>query len=97
MFDLPSPERGGDANTPNATGGANYQQTAGASFREILDVANWDHSVGTNVPGQSGQPQSPHYADLLPLWAKGQYFPLLYTREKVEASAKNKLVLEPMK
>jgi penicillin amidase len=97
LFELPAPERGGDANTPNATGGANYQQSSGASFREILDVSNWDNSVGTSVPGQSGQVGSPHYNDLLPLWAKGQYFPLLFSREKIEANAKNKLTLEPMK
>ena len=97
LFDLPAPERGGDANTPNATGGANYKQTAGASFREILDLSNWDNSVGTNVPGQSGQVGSPHYADLLPLWAEGKYFPLLYSRSKIEANAKNKLVLEPLR
>ncbi|MBL8208653.1 MAG: penicillin acylase family protein, partial [Blastocatellia bacterium] len=97
LFDLSAAERGGDANTPNATGGANYKQTAGASFREILDVSNWDNSVGTNVPGQSGQVGSPHYADLLPLWANGQYFPLLYSRDKIEANTKNKLILEPLK
>ncbi len=97
LFDLPAPERGGDANTPNATGGQNFKQTAGASFREILDVSNWDNSVGTNTPGQSGQVGSPHYDDLLPLWAQGKYFPLLYSRAKIEAEAKNKLVLEPIK
>ncbi len=97
LFDLHAPERGGDANTPNATGGPNFKQTAGASFREILDVSNWDNSVGTNVPGQSGQVGSPHYNDLLPLWAEGKYFPLLFSRTKIEAKAKNKLVLEPMK
>jgi penicillin G amidase len=97
LLNLPSPERGGDANTPNATGGANYKQTAGASFREILDLSNWDNSIGTNVPGQSGQVGSPHYADLLPLWAEGKYFPLLFSREKIAANAKNKLVLEPKK
>lgn len=97
LFDLPAPERGGDGNTPNATGGANFKQTAGASFREILDLSNWDNSVGTNVPGQSGQVGSPHYRDLLPLWAEGKYFPLLYSRAKIEANAKNKLVLEPIK
>lgn len=97
LMNLPAAARGGDANTPNATGGGNFRQSAGASFREILDVSNWDNSVGTNVPGQSGQPTSPHYGDLLPLWAEGKYFPLLYSREKIEAQAKNKLVLEPMK
>lgn len=97
LFDLPALERGGDGNTPNATGGPNFKQTGGASFREILDVSNWDNSVGTNTPGQSGQVGSPHYNDLLPLWANGKYFPLLYSRTKIEAEAKNTLVLEPMK
>jgi len=98
LFDLLFPERGGDGTTVNSTGGGQgYLQTHGASFREILDVADWDRSVGTNVPGQSGQPGSPHYDDLLPLWAEGRYFPLLFSREKIEEVAKEKLVLEPVK
>lgn len=95
LFNLPAPERGGDGNTVNSTSGANFRQTHGASFREILDVADWDRSVGTNVPGQSGQPGSKHYGDLLPLWADGKYFPLLYSKPKVEARAKDRLTLEP--
>ena len=51
--------------------------------------------MGTNVPGQSGQPGSPHYGDLLPLWAAGKYFPLLYARAAVEKHTKQRLVLEP--
>jgi penicillin amidase len=54
-----------------------------------------DRSVATSVPGQSGQPLSPHYADLLPLWATGRYFPLLYSRERIEAESREKLILEP--
>ncbi|MBS1788941.1 MAG: penicillin acylase family protein [Acidobacteria bacterium] len=96
FFDLPSAERGGDANTVFATGGGpGFRQSHGASFREILDVADWDRSVGTNVPGQSAQPGSKHYGDLLPLWAEGKYFPLLYSKAKVEAMAQNRLTLEP--
>jgi penicillin amidase len=95
LFNLPDIERGGDGNTVNNTSGANFLQTHGASFREILDVSNWDRSVATNVPGQSGQPGSPHYGDLLPYWAHGRYFPLLYSKAKIEASAKDRLVLEP--
>jgi acyl-homoserine lactone acylase PvdQ len=34
--------------------------------------------------GQSGQPGSAHYADLLPLWAEGRYFPLAFSRGRVE-------------
>jgi penicillin G amidase len=95
-FDLPAVERGGDGNTVNNTSGSNFRQNHGASFREILDVSDWDRSVATSVPGQSGQPLSEHYGDLLPLWADGRYFPLLYSREKVEKMAKEKLVIEPV-
>lgn len=97
LFNLPLIERAGDANTVFATSGANFRQNHGASFREILDVSNWDNSVATNVPGQSGQPGSPHYSDLLPLWAEGKYFPLLYSQAKVEAQAKQRLTLEPVR
>jgi penicillin amidase len=97
LFDLPSIERGGDGNTVNSTGGSNFRQSHGASFREILDVSDWDRSVATSVPGQSGQPGGKHYDDLLPLWAEGKYFPLLYSKQKVEAMAKERLTLEPAK
>ena len=52
-----------------------------------LDVADWDRSTTTNVPGASGQPGSPHYADLLPLWADGRYHPLPFSRRAVESNA----------
>jgi penicillin amidase len=97
VFDLGRVPRGGDANTVNATGGPELRQTSGASFREILDLSDWDNSVAINVPGQSGQPGSKHYADLLPLWAEGKYFPLLYSRKKIEQHTANRLVLEPIK
>jgi len=95
VFDLKSVPRGGDANTVNATGGARFVQRSGASFREILDISDWDRSVAINVPGQSGQPESRHYGDLVPLWSEGKYFPLLFSRDKVEKNAAERLVLEP--
>jgi penicillin amidase len=97
LFDLPAVERGGDGNTLNNTSGTNFRQTHGASFREILDLSDWDKSVATSVPGQSGQPQSKHYGDLLPLWAEGRYFPLLFSKQRVEQAARQKLVIEPIK
>jgi len=95
VFDLPSAERGGDGNTVLATSGPGFRQNHGASFREILDVSDWDRSMATNAPGQSGQPGSKHYGDLLSLWAQGKYFPLLYSKQKVEGMAKERLTLEP--
>ena len=65
------------------------------AFREVIDLTDWDRSTATSVPGQSGQPGSPHYGDLLPLWGEGRYFPLLYSREAIEKTARERLVLEP--
>lgn len=94
-FKLPVFEVGGDGSTVHLTAGPNFGVAHGASFREVLDVADWDRSVATSVPGQSGQPGSRHYGDLLPLWAEGRYFPLLFSRERIEAASKERLVLEP--
>ena len=85
-FDLPDVERGGSNETVSADG---------ASYREILDVGNWDRSLATNTPGQSGQPGSPYYGNLLPLWASDRYFPLVYSSSAIEAHARHRLTLRP--
>ena len=66
----------------------------GASYREILDVADWDRSIVTNVPGQSGQPESPFYGNLLPLWAADTYFPLVFSPARVKAETTHVLNLK---
>ena len=76
--------RGGDGNTVSATGSGD-NQTSGGSLKIIADTEDWDKSVGLNTPGQSGDPESPHYRDLFPLWARGEYFPIAYSRAKVES------------
>jgi penicillin amidase len=97
IFDLAPLPRPGDEYTVNATGayGDSWEQASGASYREILDTSDWDQSVAVNTPGQSGQPGSPHYSDLLPLWDAGRYFPLVYSRKAVERETTDRLVLEP--
>jgi len=87
--------RPGDGNTVNSTSGSNFRQTNGASYRQILDVADWDRSVMTNVPGESGDPESPHYSDLLEEWAQGKYHPMLYSRKAVEGATVEKIQLAP--
>jgi penicillin amidase len=88
---------GGAANVPRAATyrRADYRLTAGASFRMVLDVGNWDASRAINTPGQSGDPFNGHYRDLAPLWATGQYVPLLYSRAAVEAAAAEVITLMP--
>jgi penicillin amidase len=69
--------------------------STGASFREIVDLAAWDHSLTTNPPGQSGAPGSSHFADLARLWAAGDYFPLAFTETAVRANTEATLTLVP--
>ena len=78
-----------------ATGGSGLDQDNGASFREIIDVGNWDGSVATSAPGQSESPRSRHFADLAKLWAAGEYFPLAFSDAAVNASAEAILTLVP--
>ncbi len=85
-YNLPTIERSGGTGSPFA---------GGASYREIMDVADWDRSVVTNVPGESGQPESEFYGNLLPLWDRGEYFPMLYSRAKVDQSASHKITIRP--
>ena len=44
---------------------------------------------------QSGDPASPHYRDLFPLWAAGSYVPLRYSRAAVDADAETVIALTP--
>lgn len=85
--------RPGDANTVNATSGPRFRQTGGASYRQIIDLSDWDRSVMTNVPGESGDPKSKFYDDLIEGWANGVYHPMPFSRKYVEASVAERYVL----
>ena len=93
-LDLGPLPRGGSAHTVNSSSDARNQAT-GASFRIIADAGDWDRSLGTNAPGQSGDPSSPHYRDLFAPWSRGEYFPVAYSRPQVEAVAEARIVLAP--
>jgi penicillin G amidase len=76
---------GGSASTPMHTGySGDFRVILGASFRMVMDLADLDRSTCINAPGQSGDPRSSHYADLAPLWAKGEYVPMLTGRQAIE-------------
>ncbi|SAL60106.1 penicillin amidase [Caballeronia terrestris] len=89
--------KGGSAYTPNQSTyrASDFRQTNGPSFRVVVDVGNWDNSRAVNLPGESGDPDSPHYRDLASMWLKGEYFPLLYSRAAVEAATESRIHLVP--
>jgi penicillin amidase len=89
----PAP-RGGNSYTVCATSSKNNQYK-GASFRIIADTKDWDNSVGTNTPGQSGNPDSKFYKNLFKSWASDHYFPLYYSKSKIETILDNRLILSP--
>jgi penicillin amidase len=86
--------RGGDGTTVSATGSQD-NQSSGGSLKIVADTDDWDNSVGLNSPGQSGNPDDPHYRDLFELWATGRYFPVAYSRAKVESVAESTSTLTP--
>ena len=86
--------RGGYGGTVHNTGNGD-NQTSGGSFMIVADTSDWDNSVGLNAPGQSGNPDDPHYRDLFELWANDRYFPVFYSPEKVESVAESTLRLHP--
>jgi penicillin amidase len=88
--------RGGNDYTPCATSGAD-NQTSGASFRMIVDVNDWDASVGTNSPGQSGDPESRFYQNLFIPWARDEYFQVYFSKHKIDSAAVEKIKLIPQK
>jgi len=96
QFDLGPLPRGGNGKTVNNTADTD-NQTSGATFRIIADLADWDLSVGTNAPGQSGDPKDPHYSDLLNPWAEGKYFPVYFSRAKIQSAAEKTIRLVPIK
>lgn len=98
LFDLGPLPRSGDGDVVQATSTAtdSFEQVAGASYREIFDLSDWDHSLAINAAGQSGQPGSPHYADLLTMWHDGQYFQLAYSKAAVDSVTTDILELKPM-
>jgi penicillin amidase len=74
---------------------SDFRITMGASMRMVVDVGEWDNSVWINAPGQSGDPRSDHYADLAGYWARGEYVPMLYSRQAVDEATEDVILLLP--
>jgi penicillin G amidase len=88
---------GGSSSTPMATWDTRdkYNVTGGASVRMVLDVGAWDNSLVINSPGASGDPDSRHYRDLFPLWARGLYVPFLWSDAAIAGAAERVITLSP--
>ncbi len=99
LFNLGPFPWGGSAHTIN-NGGVNlldpFANPVGiASLRMVVPVGDWDE-VSISLPGgQSGNPTSPHYADMVEPWLSGRGVPLPWSDRAVRAATKNVLTLVP--
>lgn len=96
---MPAYPRGGSGNTTNNTSyrANDFLVRAGASFRMVVDVGNWDAALATNAPGQSGDPRSRFYDNLLENWATESQFPLLFSKTAIEKHKAFTITLNPLK
>jgi penicillin amidase len=66
-----------------------------ASWRQLIDVGEWDHARVVLPVGQSGHPLSPHFFDQNEMWRLGQYRQQPFSRSAVDAARAHRLVLVP--
>jgi len=86
--------RGGNGYTVGQTGFGD-NQTSGASFRLITEAGDWDGAVFANTPGQDGDPDQVMYRNLFDGWAKDRFFPLYYSRGRIEEVVADRVDLAP--
>lgn len=90
---------GGDADTVMATSSSPsdpfHTRLTAPTWRHVMDVGNWDSCTGVLLPGQSGQPGSRHYDDLVERWSVNRQFRLHWSRDQVSRHARNTLTLTP--
>jgi penicillin amidase len=95
-FEVGPMPRGGNGSTPGMTTNLD-NQLAGATFRMVVDVGDWDGAYFTNSPGQSGEVGNPFYKNLFERWANDIHFPVYFSKPKIEKSAFSITVLKPHK
>jgi penicillin amidase len=89
---------GGGEATVNATGwnaAGGYEVVWVPSMRMVVNLGALDKSRWINLTGSSGHAYSPNYSDQTDLWAKGDLLDWSFTKEAVDRSAVETLVLKP--
>ncbi|HWK68574.1 MAG TPA: penicillin acylase family protein [Rhizobiaceae bacterium] len=94
-FDIEPIEVGGTGSTPmyGSYRPSDFVNITGPSVRLVMDVGGWDNSLFVNLPGQSGNPASPHYRDLTEAWLNGEYMQLAYSASAVDAVTASRMLL----
>lgn len=85
---------GGDGNTVSQASGSSPMIVA--SLRAVIPLGDWEQARFVLPGGQSGNPFSPHYDDLLPLWQRGKGVPIAWAPGAVDAATVDTLRLLPL-
>jgi penicillin amidase len=67
----------------------------GSGYRAVYDLAEPNKSIFMIATGQSGNVYSPHYGDLAPRWARGEYLAMTTDAAEIERAAAATLTLQP--
>jgi penicillin amidase len=90
---------GGDTNTVSQAGvlplNPLRNPAAIPNHRTVIDLGDVERSRYVLAGGQSGNPLSPHYADLFALWRRGEGVPIAWSPASVAAATVDRLVLTP--
>ena len=99
IFNLGPVPYGGDADVINQAAVLPLHPTAAtdniAALRVVIDVGHWSASRWVLPGGQSGNPFSPHYRDLFPLWLRGEGVAIPLSAEEIPVSERTTLELQP--
>lgn len=84
---------GGDAHSVQAI---SSDGRVGPALRAVFDTSDWDQSMVTSAPGQSGWPDSAHYRDMADRWSTGSLVPFPFSPAAVRSAARATLTLRPV-
>jgi acyl-homoserine-lactone acylase len=92
---------GGDHSTLNVSAygwGQNFDTWLIPAMRIVVDFGQSEPMLGVNSSGQSGNPASPHYADGIDAWLKGNYVSFPFQAQNLDrVYGSQRLTLVPQK
>jgi penicillin amidase len=89
--------KGGSAASPMHAGyrASDYRVIAGARCGSWSMSATGTGAAASTRRASRATRARPHYRDLAPLWAQGDYVPMLYSREAIKREAQTRIRLTP--
>ena len=72
-----------------------WRRQATGTVAELLGPRELKRDIGTRLFKYRGDPDSEFYYNLFDSWTKDQYFPVLYSRDRIEKAASEKFLLLP--